>query len=58
MTLAELLEKSRDMPQNTDVRAVVVDDEYNCHKPFFDVAHVYFDRDRADQVFILLKENR
>ncbi|MBP3531966.1 MAG: hypothetical protein J6K25_12410 [Thermoguttaceae bacterium] len=56
MTLAELLEKARDYPQNADVRAVVVDDEHNCYKPFFDVAHVYFDRDNTDQVYILLKK--
>ena len=58
MTLAELLEKSRDMPQNVGVNAVVVDGERNRAGATMEIADVFFDLDRADQVFILLKENR
>lgn len=56
MTLAELLEKSRDMPQNADVFAVPVDDERNRAGATMEIADVFFDLDRTDQIYILLKK--
>ncbi|MBQ8286924.1 MAG: hypothetical protein IJZ10_11585 [Thermoguttaceae bacterium] len=58
MTLAELLEKSRDMPQNVGVNAVVVDGKRNRAGTTMEIADVFFDLDRADQIFILLKKSR
>lgn len=55
MTLAELLEKSRDYPQNADVFAVPVDDEHNRAGATKEIVDVFFDLDRTDQVYILLK---
>ena len=40
MTLAELLEKSREYPQNADVFAVPVDDAWNCCEPFLEAVGV------------------
>ena len=58
MTLAELLEKMRDIPKNSDVRAVVVDDEYNRAGATFEVDDVFFDLDDADQTRVPLRKNR
>lgn len=55
MKLAELLEKARDHPQNADVRAVVVDDERNRAGATMEIVDVFFDLDRTDQIYILLK---
>ena len=41
MTLAELLEKARDYPQNADVFAVPVDDERNRAGATLEIADVF-----------------
>ena len=58
MTLAELLEKSRDIPGNSDVFAVPVADERNRAGATFEVVDVFFDLDNIDQTYILLRKNR
>lgn len=58
MKLAELLEKARDYPQNADVFAVPVDDERNRAGATMEIADVFFDLDRTDQVYILLKKEQ
>lgn len=55
MKLDEFLEKARDYPQNADVFAVPVDNERNRAGATFEIADVFFDLDRTDQVYILLK---
>ena len=47
MTLAELLEKSRDIPGNSDVFAVPVADERNRAGATFEVVDVFFDLDNT-----------
>lgn len=55
MTLAELFEKAREYPQNADMLAVPVDDERNRAGATMEIADVFFDLDRTDQIYILLK---
>lgn len=55
MKLDEFLEKARDYPQNADVFAVPVDDERNRMGATMEVVDVFFDLDRTDQIYILLK---
>lgn len=58
MTLAELLEKSRDYPQNADVFAVPVDDERNRAGATMEIVDVFFDLDAADQAYVWIRKNR
>lgn len=55
MTLAELLKILRDYPQNANVFAVPVDDERNRAGTTMEIVDVFFDFDRTDQIYILLK---
>lgn len=56
MTLAELLEKSREYPQNVDVRAVIVDDKWNGCKPELEPVGVFGGRDGTEKIYRLFKK--